>query len=85
MEEHTEVVVKENQASSDMFIGEGYDLGDPRNIPGFKETTNFKPQYAQPQEKKKKGTIAKFFSNMARMGMDYDDQVIKNMRAMPAE
>lgn len=85
MAEHTDVTINETQSSSDMFIGEGYDLGDPRNIPGFKETTNFKPKYAAQQEKKKKGTIARFFSNMARMGMDYDDQVIKNMRAMPAD
>lgn len=85
MAEHTDVTINEKQSSSDMFIGEGYDLGDPRNIPGFKETTNFKPKYASQTEKKKKGTIARFFSNMARMGMDYDDQVIKNMRAMPAD
>ena len=85
MAEHTDVTINEKQASSDMFIGEGYDLGDPRNIPGFKQTTNFRPNYASHQEKKKKGTIARFFSNMARMGMDYDDQVIKNMRAMPAD
>ena len=85
MAEHTDVTINETQSSSDMFIGEGYDLGDPRNIPGFKETTNFKPKYASQPEKKKKGTIARFFSNMARMGMDYDDQVIKNMRAMPAD
>ena len=58
---------------------------DPRyQIPGFKETTNFKPHYAQAQEKKK-GTIAKFFSNMARFGMSYDEDVIKNMRAIPAD
>jgi hypothetical protein len=73
------------QESSDMLIGEGYDLGNPmKSIPGFKETTNFKPNYAK-EEKKKKRTIAKFFSNMARFGMDYDDKVIDNMRAIPAD
>ena len=73
------------QESSDILIGEGYDLGNPmKSIPGFKETTNFKPNYAK-EEKKKKRTIAKFFSNMARFGMDYDDKVIDNMRAIPAD
>ena len=73
------------QESSDMLIGEGYDLGNPmKSIPGFKQTTNFKPNYAK-EEKKKKNTIAKFFSNMARFGMDYEDKVIDNMRAIPAD
>lgn len=86
MAEHTEVSINEIQESSDIMIGEGYKLGDPRSIPGFKETTNFKPRYASEQHKpKKKGTIAKFFSNMARLGMTYDDKVIDNMSAMPAD
>lgn len=85
MAEHTEVSINEVQNSSDMLIGEGYDLGDPKNIPGFKQTTNFKPKYAAEKNEKKKGVIAKFFSNMSRLGMTYDDQVIKNMRAMPAD
>ena len=42
---HTEVSIQEKQGSSSMLIGEGYDLGDPRNIPGFKQTTNFTPRY----------------------------------------
>lgn len=82
---HTEVYTKEIQQSSDMFIGEGYDLQNPRNIPGFKQTTNFKPNYAKEDKKKKKGVISKFFSNMSRLGMTYDEQVINNMRAMPAD
>ena len=82
---HTEVYTKEIQQSSDMFIGEGYDLQNPRNIPGFKQTTNFKPNYAKEDRKKKKGVISKFFSNMSRLGMTYDEQVINNMRAMPAD
>ena len=82
---HTEVSIQEKQGSSSMLIGEGYDLGDPRNIPGFKQTTNFTPQYATNKVEKKKGTIAKFFSNMARMGMSYDEEVVKNMRAIPAD
>ena len=83
---HTEVSGTEIQESSSMFIGEGFNLENPRNIPGFKETTNFKPSYAiNSKQEKKKGTIAKFFSNMARMGMTYEDDVIKNMRAIPAD
>lgn len=85
MAEHTEVSINEVQNSSDMFIGEGYDLSNPKNIPGFKQTTNFNPKYATDPKEKKKGSIAKFFSNMARLGMTYDDQVVKNMRAMPAD
>lgn len=83
--EHTEVSINEIQNSSDMFIGEGYDLGSPNNIPGFKVTTNFKPNYAKEQKGKKKKTIAKFFSNLSRMGMSYEDDVIKNMKAIPAD
>lgn len=83
---HTEVSIQEKQGSSSMLIGEGYDLGDPRNIPGFKQTTNFTPRYAMDTQKaKKKGVISKFFSNMARMGMSYDEEVVKNMRAIPAD
>lgn len=81
---HTEVTSREITNSSSMFIGEGYDLGNPNNIPGFKQTTNFRPKYATTSEKKK-GTIARFFSNMARFGMNYEDDVIKNMRAIPAD
>ena len=84
-QEHTEVTSKEIQESSSMYIGEGYDLNNPNNIPGFKQTTNFKPRYAAAQEEKKKGKIAKFFSNMARLGMTYEDKVIDNMRAIPAD
>ena len=85
MAEHTEVYMNEIQESSDMLIGEGYNLNSPMNIPGFKETTNFRPRYASEDKKKKKGKIAKFFSNLSRMGMSYEDDVIKNMRAMPAD
>lgn len=82
---HTEVKGQLKQESSSMFIGEGNMLQDPTNIPGFKQTTNFRPQYAAVQQEKKKGKIAKFFSNMARLGMTYDDKVIDNMRAIPAD
>ena len=73
------------QDSSSMMIGEGYNLPPTNNIPGFKETTNFRPKYAAAQNEKKKRTISRFFSNMSRLGMSYDEQVIKNMRAIPAD
>lgn len=39
-----------------------------------------------PQKKrKKKNIISRFFSNMSRFGMNYDDDVINNMRAIPAD
>ena len=87
MEKHAEVTSKSIQESSDMLIGEGYDLQSPTNIPGFRQTTNFRPNYASQamEKKKKKNLIAKFFSNMARFGMDYEDDVISNMRAIPAD
>ena len=56
------------------------------SIPGFKETTNFRPRYSNnPAKEKKKRTIARFFSDMSRFGMTYDDDVIANMRAIPAD
>lgn len=84
--EHTEVKSRQISESSDMLIGEGYALKDPRNIPGFKETTNFKPKYAhEKKSSKKKNLISKFFSNMSRLGMTYEEDVISNMRAIPAD
>ena len=91
--------IKEILQGSDMLVGEGYPLGSSMvtedafkasasnmtNIPGLKQTTNFRPRYAVNQSEKKKGKIAKFFSNMARMGMNYDEDVIKNLRALPAD
>lgn len=85
------IQVNTKQESSSMLIGEGYDLyegalNDYGNIPGFKQTTNFKPKYAHDQEtKKKKRTIAKIFSSLSKWGMDYDDDIIKNVRAIPAD
>ena len=80
---HTEVSISEIRNSTDRIIDEGYE-DSPMNIPGFKETTNFRPKYSK-EQKKEKGKIAKFFSNMARMGMSYEEDVIKNMRAIPAD
>ena len=59
---------------------------NPNKIPGFKQTTNFKPKYAsQQQEKKPKRLVAKVFSELSRWGMNYDDDIVKNMRAIPAD
>ena len=55
------------------------------SIPGFSATTNFRPRYSNNPKKKSKGSIAKFFSNMSRFGMSYDEDVIKNLRAIPAD
>ena len=59
------------------------------NIPGYKETIKYSPKYSKDQvdkvEKKKKRKINKFFSNLSRFGMNYDDDVIENMRALPAD
>lgn len=84
------ISIAEKQNSSSMLIGEGYDLyegalNDYSKIPGFKQTTNFKPQYAKDETKKKKRTIAKVFSSLSRWGMYYDDDIIKNTRAIPAD
>lgn len=73
------------QDSSSMLIGEGYALQDYKDIPGFKQTTNFKPEYAKDEKKKKKNLIAKVFSNLSRWGMDYNEDIVKNLRAIPAD
>ena len=80
----TKVEIKEINEYSDRLIGEGYRLDSAYNIPGFKETTNFRPRYMK-QEKKKKKTIGKFFSDMSRLGMSYEEDVIKNIKAIPAD
>ncbi len=76
---------------------EGVDYGlineaktfNPNNIPGFKQTVKYTPKYSKDQvdkaEKKKKRLINTFFSNLSRFGMNYDEDVIANMRALPAD
>lgn len=54
-------------------------------IPGMNVTTNFHPERYTNEPKKKKRTISQFFSDMSRMGMSYEDDVVKNMRALPAD
>lgn len=57
-----------------------------RDIPGFKQTVNFNTKYAiEKEEKKQKSLISKVFSNLSRLGMTYEDKVIENMRALPAD
>ena len=87
MEQNTNASIESRvlEDSSSMMIGEGYQLQDPTSIPGFKQTTNFTPRYAAAPQKKKKGIIARFFSDMSRFGMSYDEKVIDNMRAIPAD
>lgn len=55
------------------------------SIPGMNVTTNFHPERYTNEPKKKKRTISQFFSDMSRMGMSYEDDVVKNMRALPAD
>lgn len=82
------VDIKEIQEGTYVDIGENMQKSSRSqysNIPGFNQTTNFTPRYASETAKKKKGKIAKFFSNMSRMGMNYEDDIIKNIRAIPAD
>lgn len=75
--------------SMDSEILESGQFGNTTNIPGFKQTVKYTPKYSQSEidrrEKKSKNLINKFFSNMSRLGMSLDEQVIKNMRALPAD
>lgn len=43
------------------------------------------PNYSNAGKSKKKSLISRFFSDMSRLGMHYEDDVIKNMRAIPAD
>ena len=87
MENHSDIKVKTVFNGNSYQIDEGFEqIENPMSIPGFKQTTNFNPRYAADQEhKKKKSLIAKVFSNLSRLGMDYDEQVVQNMRAIPAD
>lgn len=68
--------------------------GTPQGIPVYMQDSSaspdvkaaWSPYISKPQEsKKKKGIISKFFSSMSRYGMDYEQDVIDNMRAVPAD
>ena len=60
---------------------------DRNSIPGYRQTTNFARSVKSTSEpsKKKKRMITKLFSNLSRLGMDYDDDIIENMRAVPPD
>ena len=76
---------QQNTIDYDM-MGARLDEMSPSAIPGMRETTNFRPRYSNnPGKPKAKRTISRFFSEMARFGMHYEDQVIANMRAIPAD
>ena len=68
--------ITEHGSPTPTFNGEG--------IPGMDKTNTFRPQYSN-EPKAKKRTIKTFFSDMSRMGMSYEEDVIKNMRALPAD
>lgn len=71
------------------LVNESKNQFNPNNIPGFKQTVKYTPKYSKDQvdkaEKKKKRLINTFFSNLSRFGMNYDEDVIANMRALPAD
>lgn len=59
-------------------------------IPGFKEIVRFIPKYSKDQirdaeKKAKKRSISKLLSSMSRFGLSLDEQIVKNMRAIPAD
>lgn len=59
-------------------------------IPGFKTTTKFTPKYSAAQiaaaeKKAKKKSISKLLSNLSRFGLSFDEQIVQNMRAIPAD
>ena len=94
MEEQTSIleVISQRmpQSNNDILLqGLNEDAGtaDPNKIPGFRQTTNFKPKYAATEinKPKKKRLINKVFSELSRWGMNYDDDIVKNMRAIPAD
>lgn len=71
-----------------VLTDDGQSISKLNKIPGFKATTKFRPKYSAAQiekAKKKKKTIGKFFSNASRFGMSFDEQIIQNMKAIPAD
>lgn len=69
---------------------QGQQMRELRNTPGFKETVRFTPKYSKDQieqarKKASKRTISKLLSSMSRFGLSFDEQVVKNMRAIPAD
>lgn len=62
-----------------------YEDGGSNHIPGLDKT--FKPhsESSYSNSPKKKIKISSFFSDMSRLGMSYEDDVVKNMSAVPAD
>ncbi|MBR5296677.1 MAG: portal protein [Parabacteroides sp.] len=74
------IEINELYKGYEMMIGEDQDY---KKIPGLKQSANFHTSYHEPQKKKR--MISKFFSNMSRLGMNYEEDVINNLRAIPAD
>ncbi len=88
-----DVRIVERQKQGDAFLEDLFESkkksDDPmNNIQGLKETTNFdKKWYGNKEEKpkKRKRFIDKIFSQLSRLGLNYEGDIIKNMRALPAD
>jgi len=90
--------VVERQQYSDKYLEEVFEGKKPdapvhadnrEEVKGFNQTTNFDPKYygneaAQPKKKRKK-LIDRIFSQLSRISMNYDGDIIKNARALPAD
>lgn len=58
---------------------------EDQKIPGLAQTTNFHPKYSNSGSKKSSKKISRFFSDMSRLGMNIEDKVLANMKALPAD
>ena len=58
---------------------------DTSKITNFSRKNYFGKIAANKEKKKKKSLISSFFSDWSRLGLDYEDEVIANMRAIPAD
>lgn len=87
--DYSEIRTHTSFEESSFLINENEGLEPNRNtIPGYRKTTNFQSHVKMNNDKKnkkQKNIISKFFSNLSRLGMDYDDEVIDNLRAVPAD
>ena len=58
---------------------------DTSKITNFSRKNYFGKIAANKEKKKKKSLISSFFSDWSRLGLAYEDEVIANMRAIPAD
>lgn len=58
---------------------------DTSKITNFSRKNYFGKISANKEKKKKKSLISSFFSDWSRLGLAYEDEVIANMRAIPAD